>query len=53
MAKKIYDPIKKKKDDVGNFEIYKKLIKLTLPPLKPYDFCIKQFFTRIIFTGII
>ena len=46
MMKKICGPIKKNKDDLGNFEIHKKLIRHIFPPLKPYNFCMEQFFIR-------
>ena len=51
--KKYIDPIKRNKDDPGNFETpqhtYEKLMGHILPPLKPYNFCVEQFFVgRII-----
>ena len=46
MMKKYTVRLKKNKDDFGNFEIHQKLTRHILPPLKPYNFCIKQFFIR-------
>ena len=42
---KIYDPIEKNEDDLGNFEIHRHVQKIDTP-LKPYNFRIKQFFIR-------
>ena len=48
-VEKIYGPIEKNKDDLGNLGNNRKLIRHILSPLKPHNFSIKQFFiTRTI-----
>ena len=38
-----------KRDDLGNFETHEKLTRHIFPSLRPYNFCIKQFFiSRVI-----
>ena len=44
--KKYMVQLKKNKDGLENFKTREKWIHHILPPLKPYNFCIKQFFIR-------